>query len=335
MFGRHLIRGIRPRLLPTVRSQLCRFKSTEAADNYEKNGIEKPKYIIAPGSEQHNDLQSFLKYASRQNLLSTNATYIGTLYEYTVASAMRSLGFTLTRTGRTSDLGIDLLGHWEVPSLPAPIRVIVQCKGHLKPLGPAYVRELEGAFVGAPARWASEGTFGFLVAPTKATRGMRDALIRSGLPMGFLQVTNEGKILQFVWNHEATQRGLEGLGITSRFTPAKKGEGLEEEIALTWNGWSLSKEQQQSEAVVIDAEASTIKECSSATEMTTPKKRGRLRKIEEPEVKKRGRPRKDVDLIAKKASIKTMAPKKIERKVKVTQDRKDPKSLSRGQKKKG
>lgn len=66
--------------------------------------------------------------------------------------------------------------------------------------------------------------------------------------MGFLQVTVEGKVLQFVWNHEAAQQGLEGMGVTNRFTPqveekGSEGNGLEQEIALTWKGRTLSKEE--------------------------------------------------------------------------------------------
>jgi hypothetical protein len=337
MLGHYLFKNIRQWSSPTIRSHLYRTKSKETADRDGKKILETPKDIIAPGSAQHNDLQSFLKYASRQNLSSTNATYIGTLYEYTVASALRRLGFTLTRTGRTADLGIDLIGHWKVPSLPAPVRVIVQCKGHNKSLGPAYARELEGAFVGAPARWASEGTFGFLAAPMKATRGMRDALIRSRLPMGFLQVTNEGKILQLVWNHEATQRGLEGLGVTARFKPAKEGGRLEEEIALTWKGLSLSSTQEQEATTVLEQKSQTAEVLSNATGDTVVKKRGRPRKIEEPELKKRGRPRKELEMNGKTKTTlaKAKVPKDTKSKVKVTKSRNDSKLLSRGQKKKG
>lgn len=207
---------------------------------------EKPN-VIAPGSEQHNDLHTFLQYAKRLELAETSTVYVGTHYEYTAASSLQSLGFDLTRTGRASDYGIDLLGHWSAPSLPRPIRVLLQCKAHNKGLTPANVRELEGAFPGAPAGWRGGGVLGFLVATNQATKGMRDALIRSHLPMGFLQVTAEGTVLQFIWNHEAARQGLEGMGVTNRFTPKteekeRDGNGLEQEIALTWKGWTLSKE---------------------------------------------------------------------------------------------
>lgn len=206
--------------------------------------------VIAPGSEQHNDLPSFLDYAKRLELSETSTVYVGTHYEYTVASSLQNLGFDLTRTGRASDYGIDLLGHWNIPSLPRPIRVLLQCKAHSKGLTPAHVRELEGAFPGAPAGWRGGGVMGFLVATHQATKGMRDALIRSHLPMGFLQATAEGTLLQFIWNHEAAKQGLEGMGVTNRFTPQteekhSEGNGLEQKIALTWKGWTLSKENSE------------------------------------------------------------------------------------------
>lgn len=232
--------------------------------------------VIAPGSEQHNDLSSFLDYAKRLELAETSTVYVGTHYEYTVASSLRSLGFDLTRTGRASDYGIDLLGHWSVPSLPKPIRVLLQCKAHSKGLTPANVRELEGAFPGAPAGWRGGGVLGFLVATNQATKGMRDALIRSHLPMGFLQVTAEGTVLQFIWNQEAAQQGLEGMGVTNRFTPQREekkrdGNGLEQEIALTWKGWTLRKENAEvvEQKAGTKAKTSTMKLEKSTTKFAT------------------------------------------------------------------
>jgi hypothetical protein len=242
--------------------------------------LEKPTMIV-PGSEQHNDIQSFLDYAERLELSQTSTVFVGTHYEYTVASTLQNLGFDLTRTGKASDYGIDLLGHWNVPSLPKPIRVLLQCKAHNKGLAPANVRELEGAFPGAPAGWKGGGVMGFLVATNQATKGMRDALIRSHLPMGFLQVTAEKRVLQFVWNHEAAQQGLEGMGVTNRFTPqldekgSVEGNGLEQEIALTWNGWTLSKEKTDIEAGKPKRKARVAKVAKDLSPKTkAPKKRG-------------------------------------------------------------
>ncbi|TID26893.1 endonuclease resolvase hjc trna endonuclease [Venturia nashicola] len=247
MLRRHVLRS---KPLTAVASRSYRTKGAVGkakADGGDKNEKKSVKMnTIAHGSDQHNDLSSFLDYATRLELAETSTVYVGTHYEYTVSSSLQSLGFHLTRTGRASDYGIDLLGHWSVSSLPKPIRVLLQCKAHNKGLTPANVRELEGAFPGAPAGWRGGGVLGFLVATNQATKGIREALIRSHLPMGFLQVTAEGTVLQFIWNHEAAQQGLEGMGVTIRFTPQtqekeRDGNGLEQEIALTWKGWTLSK----------------------------------------------------------------------------------------------
>lgn len=243
-------------------------KSVKSLSKPPKKKDLKRYIVIAPGSEQHNDLKSFLDYAKRLELAETSTVYVGTHYEYTVASSLQSVGFDLTRTGRASDYGIDLLGHWSVPSLPKPIRVLLQCKAYNKGLTPANVRELEGAFPGAPAGWRGGGVLGLLVATNQATKGMRDALIRSHLPMGFLQVTAEGTVLQFIWNHEAAQQGLEGMGVTNRFTlkteeKERDGNGLEQEIALTWKGWTLNKEN--TEVGIQKAEAKAKRRVAKST----------------------------------------------------------------------
>jgi len=204
--------------------------------------------LIIPGSDKHNDLQSFLKYAEQSGLKTTSTVYVGTHYEYTVRNSLQRLGFTLTRTGRGNDQGIDLLGHWSIPSLPTdtPLKVLVQCKARNGSLSPNVIRELEGAFSGAPPGWRGEGVLGLLVATRETTKGVREAMRRSSLPLGFVMVTaDEGKVLQFTWNHEASQRGLEGMGVTTKYTHDTgsgrgNGDGIEREIALTWKGWALN-----------------------------------------------------------------------------------------------
>jgi hypothetical protein len=73
---------------------------------------------------------------------------------------------------------------------------------------------------------------GFLVAPSEATKGMRDAMVKSRLPLGFMRVTREGKVLQMLWNQRAGLWGLEGFAVTMRFGK----EGREQEIVMTRNG---------------------------------------------------------------------------------------------------
>ena len=95
---------------------------------------------------------------------------------------------------------------------------------------------------------------GLLVANREATKGMREALGRSGLPLGFVMVTSgEGRVVQFVWNQEAARQGLEGVGVTNRYlgdtgSGRGNGEGVEREIALTWNGWAFKRMEEGGEA---------------------------------------------------------------------------------------
>jgi hypothetical protein len=102
------------------------------------------------------------------------------------------------------------------------------------------VRELEGAFVGAPTGWRRgdgvEGSnvVGLLVAPGPSTKGVRDAIGRSRWPMGFVCCDREtGGVKQFVWNQAAVREGLEGVGVTWRHEGRAGGEG---NLVLTWKG---------------------------------------------------------------------------------------------------
>lgn len=193
--------------------------------------------LITPGSQKHYDLQSFLAYAKRVGLSETTNVYVGTHYEYTVVEALQRFGFALTRIGRSSDLGIDLVGHWTLPSVPGQMRTLVQCKAE-KPR-PSFVRELEGAYVGAPAGWRGDSVLALLAASKEATKGVRDAITRSKWPMGFLNVTADGTIKQFIWNQSAQDRGLEGMGVAvkhCRDEEGAEGDQLSQVATLTWDG---------------------------------------------------------------------------------------------------
>jgi hypothetical protein len=204
-----------------------------------KKRTRKPKtpkedqHAITPGSLHHTSLSEFLSYADAVSLSPTSTVYRGTHYEYTVANALERLAFSLTRVGRASDLGIDLLGSWAVPSRPAPLNVLIQCKAEAPK--PSMVRELEGAVVGAPVAYRGEGTLAILAAAKEATKGVRDAVGRSRLPMAYLNITTEGRVRQFVWNHAAVECGLEGVGVALRYLA-----NGESDVALTWKGmpWS-------------------------------------------------------------------------------------------------
>ncbi|TKA68172.1 hypothetical protein B0A55_07350 [Friedmanniomyces simplex] len=207
-----------------------------------------PPRLLPPTEQKHHDLPSFLAHVSRSNLSTTSSVYKGTHFEYTVAAALQSLNFTLQRTGRSNDLGIDLVGHWSLPAEHGKkkdyhVPVLVQCKA-ARPT-PAMIRELEGAYTGAPAGWRGDGVLALLANVHPSTKGVREAVQRSRWPLGVLQVTREGEVKQFLWNAVAVQVGLEGLGVAVRYA-SKRGGVLEageddnretaSSIGLTWLG---------------------------------------------------------------------------------------------------
>ncbi|TLD27183.1 hypothetical protein PspLS_05029 [Pyricularia sp. CBS 133598] len=188
-----------------------------------------------PPTSNHNSLPSFLDYAKRSGLNPKSTVYVGTHYEYLVAESLAGFGFSLFRVGGASDYGIDLLGTWNVPSAPNPIKVILQCKAMASKLGPNHVRELEGAFVGAPAGWRGSGVLGLLVGQQPATKGVRDSLGRSRWPMGYISCsTADGQVSQIQWNRHAINHGLDGMGVAVKYT-----EDGSPRLALTMHGKSL------------------------------------------------------------------------------------------------
>jgi hypothetical protein len=148
--------------------------------------------------------------------------------------------------------------------------VLVQCKALKAKLGPNLIRELEGAFVGAPAGYRASpggGVVGVLVSPREATKGVRDAMARSRWPMVWVMLevqqqqqqqvqersgdeeTGEGpappvatgsaggRVKQMLWNKAGGAAGLEGLDVTIRYDDAREGEDeLGRECVLMWQG---------------------------------------------------------------------------------------------------
>ncbi|KAK3112954.1 hypothetical protein LTR53_010217, partial [Teratosphaeriaceae sp. CCFEE 6253] len=207
-----------------------------------------PPRLLPPTGQKHSDLQTFLAYASRSKLDVGSTVYKGTHFEYTVAAALQGFNLSLQRTGRSNDLGIDLVGHWSVPTgrrKLQPIPVIVQCKA--SPPTPAMIRELEGAYTGAPAGWRGDGVLALLANVRPSTKGVREAVQRSRLPLGVLQITREGEVKQLLWNGSAAEAGLAALGVAVRYA-SKRGGVLQVgddtaddgdttgSIGLTWMG---------------------------------------------------------------------------------------------------
>lgn len=187
-----------------------------------------------PPTNNHHDLASFLDHAERSGLDPKSTLYVGTRYEYTVAQILSKYGFFLRRIGGVSDYGTDLLGTWKVPSSKEPLKVLVQCKAIARKSAPNLIRELEGAFVGAPVGWRGHGVLGIFVTEKPATKGVRDSLGRSRWPMGFISCSRAGRVQQILWNQRAEEEGLEGLGVGMRYAGSEP-EG-EPQPVLTWKG---------------------------------------------------------------------------------------------------
>jgi len=232
-----------------------------------------PPRLLPPTDQKHHDLPSFLDHATRNNLNVESTVYRGTHFEYIVAAALHAMNFKLQRTGRSNDLGIDLVGHWSLPTerkkKSYEVPVILQCKA-ARPT-PSMIRELEGAYTGAPAGWRGEGVLALLANVHPSTKGVREAVQRSRWPLGVLQVTRDGEVKQFLWNAVAAQAGLEGLGVALRYASKRGGlleasesdeqeEGAASSIGLTWLGkpWLPSAEHAaKADAAAIRALLST------------------------------------------------------------------------------
>lgn len=234
--GRSLVRRASPRASSKLQARLHRSFQSDASVEGSSSRRSATEELIYPESptSNHNDLPTFLQYAERSGLDPKSTTFVGTHFEYVVANSLSQLGFSLRRIGGSSDFGIDLLGEWSVPSSDRPLRVLVQCKSIQRP-GPHLIRELEGAFAGAPPGWRGSGVLGLLATEKPATKGIRDALGRSRWPMGFISCSRAGYLHQMLWNHRAEQEGLEGMGVGLKYP----GDGGERQLSLTWKGKHL------------------------------------------------------------------------------------------------
>lgn len=149
------------------------------------NADDQPLRSLLPVHPSHSSLSTYISHAERSALNPTRHTYLGTRYEYLAQASLSRIGFDLLRTGKTGDRGVDLAGWWYLlpPSPDAStsaerLRVVVQCKritGKRK-LTPSVVREMDGAFLGAPAGWKGDAVSGIIVSTKPATKGVISAL---------------------------------------------------------------------------------------------------------------------------------------------------------------
>ena len=191
----------------------------------------------------HTDITSFLTHATSTNLSPKSTYYVGTLYEYTVLRALRTLNISLHRTGGTDDRGIDLRGRWLLPThthYSDGIPVIVQCKAEKRPMGPRYLRELEGATATEEA-----GTLFLLATLSRFTEGARRVVMGSERAMGVVVVGGYdvgGDVRQFIWNAAAGRLVGNELGVKTVFDLGEEEEredGVGSRVVLTWNGSTI------------------------------------------------------------------------------------------------
>lgn len=194
------------------------------------------------GLQPHHDLRSYIRYAEARGLLRDTTAFKGTSYEYTALETLQRLPFTLRRTGRTNDLGIDLQGHLKVPKFLSSwdLPVVLQCKNTTP--DPDMVRALEGSI--SSAGMGSKTVAAFLVCPKPATAGVVGAVHRSRDPVGFMHISSEGDLLQLFWNSVADEIGLNGLKVVYNYgrkglvTPGSASEegGARGIATLHWHG---------------------------------------------------------------------------------------------------
>lgn len=186
----------------------------------------------------HTDIDSFLRHATATNLAPASTHYVGTLYEYTVLRALREFNISLHRTGGTDDKGVDLRGRWLLPqhtNYLDGIPVAIQCKAEKGPIGPKYLRELEGATMAD-----QEGTIVLLAALSRFTEGARRVVMGSNRAMGVVLVRgydDGGQVSQFMWNNAAGLLLGNELGVKTVFdsTAAENSETLGSRVLLSWN----------------------------------------------------------------------------------------------------
>lgn len=94
----------------------------------------------------------------------------GLRFEHEVARLLNALGFKATVTKASGDGGIDIIAYDE-----NDIKIIIQCKAHKKPIGPAAVRDLYGVLV------ASDSHYAMLVSVYGFTQGVKSFLRENGI----------------------------------------------------------------------------------------------------------------------------------------------------------
>ena len=130
----------------------------------------------------------------------------------------------------------------------------MQCKNLKAKARPNLIRELEGAFVGAPQGWKGESVVAVLCAGREATKGVREAIREARRGLVWIMVEDvkragedkesdadveaegTGRIRQVLWNDRVASLGLEGIGVQIKYSAPQDRGTIDREAVLTWKG---------------------------------------------------------------------------------------------------
>ena len=253
-------------------SKLDHYPTTPSGSTYQPSQQPLASVLPSSPSANHSSQRSFLTHSRRTGLNPASTVFTGTRYEYLTLSSLGRLGIELARVGGTGDRGLDLVGFWHLPqwshssrSTTEPdgteegqfehpgesIRVVVQCKRisptarASKSIGPSVVRELEGAFRGAPSGWrAREGVLGMLVSTRSATKGVTEGMRRSERALAWVLLEEVESARSEVSDTEATRatdEDSQGLPDHKRSAGDEADEGSPEDRTASATEYQMIK----------------------------------------------------------------------------------------------
>jgi hypothetical protein len=152
------------------------------------------------------DIDKILKDYDNVNEDSNSAYLRGLKYEYDVLKFLKRFGFSLERTGRSGDRGVDFRGVWRLPDLTVP--VVGQCKNEKKPVSSRYIREFIGTL-----HDEKQNAVGVFVSNSHFSKECRlTAAVE--VPLLFCQLENDK--LVWIYLNVAAQKRIPNLTITAQ-----------------------------------------------------------------------------------------------------------------------
>ncbi|KAI9011186.1 hypothetical protein BC832DRAFT_590431 [Gaertneriomyces semiglobifer] len=154
----------------------------------------------------------------------TSTVEAGTAFERDASKVLEQYGLLLRQVGGRGDRGIDLRGTWHLPLVGGRMPsgsialvderrpdvfqwpVIVQCKNERIPIGPKYIRELEGTIAKETV-----GTIALLASSKGFSHKAVDLLFRSSAPLGLAVI--EGQTCAHFAVNRSLRQLLPGLAV--------------------------------------------------------------------------------------------------------------------------